>query len=368
MHTEFFTTFTQLCKLTASLEQLGELCMSAMIRVRDLTKTYQVSERGAGLAAALRSLVRRKTRPVHAVDHIAFEVEAGEMVGFLGPNGAGKTTTLKMLSGLLYPSSGELTVLGHTPFRREAAFLNQITLVMGQRNQLFWDIPAADSFELVRAMYRIPQAAYRQTLDELIALLELEPLLTKPIRNLSLGERMKCEIAGALLHRPQVLFFDEPTIGLDLTAQRRIRAFLKTYNEQHGATLLLTSHYMGDVEALCQRVIVIHHGHIIHDGDLSALRHRFSAYKTITITPGDEYVDPDALLHYGDSSRDSDGRISLRVPRNEAARITAQLLARFPITDVSIAEPPIEEAIEHIFATSEADMELVPHAVETPAS
>src|SRR2546426_8576215 len=219
------------------------------IEVRDLRKLYHVHEREAGLLASLRSLVRRRARAVAAVDGISFEVAEGEIVGFLGPNGAGKTTTLKMLSGLLYPTEGDLRVLGHVPSRRERAFLRQITLVMGQRNQLLWDIPAADSFELNRAIYRIPRSDYRRTLDELVALLELAPLLGKQVRSLSLGERMKCEIAAALLHRPRVLFLDEPTIGLDVTAQRRIRGFIAEYNRRHGARVLLTSHNMADVEA-----------------------------------------------------------------------------------------------------------------------
>src|SRR4051794_12436874 len=210
------------------------------IQVRDLRKLYHVHEREAGLIASMRSLVRRRTTEVAAVDRISFDVAEGEIVGFLGPNGAGKTTTLKMLSGLLYPSEGDLRVLGHVPSRREKEFLRQITLVMGQRNQLVWDIPAADSFELNRAIYRIPTAEYRRTLDELVDLLDLAPLLGKQVRSLSLGERMKCETAAALLHRPRVLFLDEPTIGLDVTAQRRLRAFVAEYNRRHGATVLLT--------------------------------------------------------------------------------------------------------------------------------
>ena len=257
--------------------------MSAVVCVHQLSKTYVVSEREAGLGAALKSLVHRKTRQVKAVDQISFEIRQGEVVGFLGPNGAGKTTTLKMLSGLLYPTQGEATVLGAVPSKRDAAYLRQITLVMGQRNQLIWDIPAADSFELSRAIYRIPRPIYRETFDELVELLDLGPLLSKPVRNLSLGERMKCEVAGALLHRPKVLFLDEPTIGLDVIAQRRIRAFLKEYNARHDATVLLTSHYMADVEALCKRVIIIHHGHLVYDGELARLGEQFIAYKTIII-------------------------------------------------------------------------------------
>lgn len=324
--------------------------MATVIRVRDLARTYQVTEREAGLAAALRSLVRRRTRQVKAVDRVSFEIDAGEIVGFLGANGAGKTTSLKMLSGLLYPTAGEASVLGFTPSNREAAFLSQITLVMGQRNQLVWDVPAVDSFELSRAVYRLPRDEYRQTLDELIDLLDLQPVLGVPVRNLSLGERMKCEIAGALLHRPKVLFLDEPTIGLDVTAQRRIRAFLKEYNTRHNAAILLTSHYMADVEALCKRVIVIHHGHLIYDGDLTHLRQQFTTYKTIVVKPGDAPLDPALLAAYGEIIGEEVGQIQLRVHRLDAARTTARLLADFPITDVSIVEPPIEEVIERVFA------------------
>ena len=223
------------------------------IDVRELSKTYAVPVREAGLSAALRSLVRRRTRLVEAVREISFSVSPGEIVGFLGPNGAGKTTTLKMLSGLLYPSGGRGLVLGFEPFKRQRDFLRRITLVMGNRNQLIWDIPVLDSFERNRAIYRLERGAYRQTVEELTELLDLDGLLDKPVRNLSLGERMKCEVAAALLHKPQVLFLDEPTIGLDVTMQRRIRAFLAEYNRRYGATVLLTSHYMADVEALCRR-------------------------------------------------------------------------------------------------------------------
>ena len=251
----------------------------SIITVNSLSKHYQVPTREAGLNAAVKSLVRRTYRAVKAVDGISFSIEPGEVVGFLGPNGAGKTTTLKMLSGLLYPTSGEATRARLRAARAEPEFLRQITLVMGNRNQLTWDLPALDSFELQRAIYAIPADDFRRTRDELIDLLDLKELLNKPVRNLSLGERMKVEIVGALLHRPKVLFLDEPTIGLDVTMQRRIRAFVAEYNRRYGATVLLTSHYMADVEALCKRVIVIHHGQLLFDGDLSQLVERFSAYK-----------------------------------------------------------------------------------------
>jgi ABC-2 type transport system ATP-binding protein len=317
------------------------------ITLRDLRKTYFVHEREAGLLASARALVKRRSKGVHAVDGISFEVEPGEVVGFLGPNGAGKTTTLKMLSGLLYPTDGEARVLGHVPHRREKSFLRQITLVMGQRNQLVWDIPAADSFELNRAIYRIPAEQYRRTLDELTDLLELGPLIKKQVRSLSLGERMKVEIAAALLHRPQVLFLDEPTIGLDVTMQRRIRQFIGEYNRRHGATVLLTSHYMADVEALCRRVVVIHHGRLLFDGALGALVARFSPHKTIVVDLEDDQLDP---TPYGEVVSRDGNRVTFRVPKPETARATERLLASLPVVDLTVEDPPIEEVIEQVFA------------------
>jgi ABC-2 type transport system ATP-binding protein len=316
------------------------------VHVRDLRKTYIVPERESGVRAALRSLVRRRKLEIKAVDGISFDLAPGEVVGFLGPNGAGKTTTLKMLSGLLHPTSGEMTVLGRVPYRRERDFLRRITLVMGQRNQLVWDIPAADSFELNRAVYRIPAADYRRTLDELTQLLDLGPLLRKPVRNLSLGERMKCEVAAALLHRPQVVFLDEPTIGLDVTMQRRIRGFIAEYNRRHGATVLLTSHYMADVQALCRRVIVIHHGRLLFDGELARLVRRFTAHKTIIVTLGDCQAD---LGSYGEVIACTDGNVTLRVPKAETARVTGRLLADLPVIDLIVEDPPIEEVIDRVF-------------------
>ena len=317
------------------------------IHVAQLQKVYIVPEREAGLRAAVGSIFRRQHRQIKAVDGISFDIHPGEVVGFLGPNGAGKTTTLKMLSGLLYPTAGEATVLGHVPSRREKSFLRQITLVMGQRNQLAWDIPALDSYELNRAIYQIPRAEFKRTVDELIELLDLQDILRKPIRNLSLGERMKAEIAGSLLHRPQVLFLDEPTIGLDVTMQRRIRAFIAEYNRRFGASVLLTSHYMADVVALCRRVIVIHHGRILYDGDLSGLVEKFSAQKTIVLTLPDSNID---LTAYGVVLSKDAGRVTLEVPKSETSRITAQLLADLPISDLTVDDPPIEEVIEHVFA------------------
>lgn len=333
--------------------------MDAAIRVQDLCKTYTVHEREAGMRAAVRSLFRRSTRAVPAVDNISFEIPQGQIVGFLGPNGAGKTTTLKMLSGLLYPTAGEATVLGHHPHRRARGFLEQITLVMGQRNQLVWDLPAVDSFDLNRAIYNIPQQQFRSTLDELVDLLELAPLIQKPVRNLSLGERMKCEIAAALLHRPSVVFLDEPTIGLDVTAQRRIRSFILEYNQRHGATVMLTSHYMADVEALARRVIVIHHGRLLFDGQLSELVARFAPHKTIVLELAREDVD---LSPYGQVVRQEGAQAALRVPKADTARVTARLLGELPITDLTVEDPPIDEVIEHVFANGLDEKQPAPEA------
>ncbi len=321
---------------------------SSVINVDELRKIYTVAEREAGLTAALRSLVKRKTREVRAVDGISFSVSQGEIVGFLGPNGAGKTTTLKMLSGLLHPTRGDAQVLGFRPWERDRDYLRRMTLVMGQRNQLVWDIPVADSFELNRAVYRIPQDEFGPTVANLTDLLELGPLLQKPVRNLSLGERMKCEIACALLHRPRVLFLDEPTIGLDVTMQRRIRTFLREYNQRTGATVLLTSHYMADVEALCKRVIVIHHGILLYDGGLAGLVERFSPFKTVTV----ELLNgggSGSLEKYGEVVARNDVSVTLRVPKAETANVTGRLLHDLEVVDLTVQDPPIEDVIEHVF-------------------
>ena len=322
-----------------------------VIRVHELRKTFRVPEREAGLRASLKSLVRRTHRDVHAVAGVSFDIAPGEVVGFLGPNGAGKTTTLKMLAGLLYPTAGEAVVLGHTPSRREKDYLRQITLVMGNRNQLQWDIPAADSFEMNRAIYRIPDAEFRRTRDELVELLGLGDLVKKPVRNLSLGERMKAEICGALLHRPRVLFLDEPTIGLDVTAQKRIRAFLAEYNRRHAASVLLTSHYMADVQALCRRVIVIDGGVVLYDGGLRELATRFSPHRTLTVTLPDPTLD---LSGYGEVVQppDDEGRVVLRVPTQRSSEVAAALLAGTGVSGLTIEDPPVEDVIEQVFAAS----------------
>ena len=320
-----------------------------IVSVDQLSKTYQVPEREGGFGAAVRSFFKRKYKDVKAVEKVSFRIEPGEVVGFLGPNGAGKTTTLKMLSGLLHPTSGRASVLGFTPWERKADYLRSMTLVMGQRNRLSWDIPAADSFLLNQAIYRIPDDEYKQTYKELDELLELEPLMKKPVRNLSLGERMKCEIAAGLLHRPKVLFLDEPTIGLDITGQARIREFLREYNRRTGATVLLTSHYMADVTALCERVIIIHHGQLKYDGGLTDLSRKIAPFKLIGVMLSD--ADSHDLSRYGtevQNEEDMDKRY-LQVRADEVTRVTSQLLANLPVHDITIADPPIESVIEQAF-------------------
>jgi ABC-2 type transport system ATP-binding protein len=323
-----------------------------VIDVDALSRTFKVPVREAGLRNAVRSLVRREHRDVRAVREVSFAVGAGEVVGFLGPNGAGKTTTMKMLSGLLHPTGGRARVLGHEPSRRERAYLGRMTLIMGNRNQLQWDLPVVDSFEMNRAIFGIPRAEFEASRDELVELLEIGHLVTKPVRNLSLGERMKAEIAASMLHRPQVLFLDEPTIGLDVTMQKRIRTFLAEYNARTGATVLLTSHYMADVQALCERVIVIHHGAVLFDGQLRDLAQRFSTTKTITATM------PDPTAELGDLGRwdlevtvATGGRVTLTVRRGDVAAVAARLLADHAVTDLTIEDPPVDDVIEAVFAS-----------------
>jgi ABC-2 type transport system ATP-binding protein len=322
---------------------------AAAIVVDGLSKTYQVPEREGGFGAAVRGFFRRKYRAVHAVQQVSFQIQPGEIVGFLGPNGAGKTTTLKMLSGLLHPTSGGARVLGFTPWERKNDYLRTMTLVMGQRNRLSWDIPAADSFLLNQAVYRISDADYKRTLDELDELLDLTPIIRKPVRNLSLGERMKCELAAGLLHRPQVLFLDEPTIGLDITAQVRIREFLQEYNRRTGATILLTSHYMADVTALCERIIIIHHGRLKYDGAITDLARRIAPFKLIGVALLDGADDD--LSRYGTPipNENGDGKRRIQVQADQVAPIAARLLAELAVQDLTIEDPPIEDVIERAF-------------------
>ncbi len=321
------------------------------VSTRALTKTYRVPVREAGLAASIRSIFRREFREIEAVKAIDFSIEPGEVVGFLGPNGAGKTTTLKMLTGLLYPTSGDAQVLGFDPSRRDKAMLRRIALIMGNRNNLNWDLPALDSYELQRVIYDVDRDAYRGRVERFVDLLDLGGLVDKPVRNLSLGERMKVEIAGSLLHHPEVLFLDEPTLGLDVTMQQRIRSFIHQHSIETGATVLLTSHYMADIVALCERVIVIHEGGIMYDGPLARLAERFAGYRTITVTAADL---PARLDGYG-SVVAAEGQVAtLRVPRSEVTAVARRMLGEMDVLDIEISEPPIEDVIADVFTSPRA--------------
>jgi ABC-2 type transport system ATP-binding protein len=324
------------------------------IEVSGLCKVFRVPQRDAGLRAALRSLLRRQWRLVRAVDQISFTIEPGEIVGFLGPNGAGKTTTLKMLTGLLYPTAGQARVLGYTPWKREPAFLRQISLLMGQRIQLNWDLPVVDSFEVQLAVYGVERAAGRRMLAELVELLELQDVLKKQVRTLSLGERMKCELALSLLYRPRVLFLDEPTIGVDITTQARIRQFIAEYNRRSGATVLLTSHYMADVAALCRRVIVIDHGRLLFDGPLAGLAARLAPFKLIAVDL-ERDVDGYDFSRLGQVVGRQRRKVSLRVPKDETAAVTSRLLADLPVLDLTVTDPPLEDVIERVFSDARSE-------------
>ena len=323
-----------------------------MIRAEGLTKVYRVARKHAGLRASMRGLFVRHVDEVRAVDGVSFSIDAGERVGFLGPNGAGKTTTLKMLCGLLSPTSGDLEVLGLDPRRRPRALLKQISLVMGQKQQLIWDLPPLDTIELNRAVYEVPTAQYRETLDELTTLLNLGDLLTKPTRQLSLGERMKCELAAALVHRPRVLFLDEPTIGLDVNMQVILRRFIQDYNERHHATVLLTSHYMDDVAALCPRIIVIRSGVLAYDGDLSKLIQDKHPDRRVMVQL-EQTVEPDTLrplttegvhvVHHQGVS------VELRVDPGRLRTVVQSILTALPVADLRIEEAPLEEIMAQVF-------------------
>jgi ABC-2 type transport system ATP-binding protein len=325
-----------------------------MIRVRDLKKHYRVHERPPGLGAALRSVLRRQTRTVAAVDGIDFDIAAGERVGFLGPNGAGKTTTLKVLSGLLHPTSGEVSVDGHEPRRREDAFLRTIMLVLGQKQQLLWDLPPSETFELNRAVYGVPRAQFRETIAELTELLELGDLVGKPTRTLSLGERMKCELAAALVHRPRVLFLDEPTIGLDVSMQAIVRDFVARYNERSGATLILTSHNMDDVARLCPRVLVIDKGKLVYDGALDALVTRVRPDKRVVLRFS-RAVDAADVRALGKVLRHDAGEIVLEVHKEAVNAVVGRALATLPVSDLTVENPPLEEVMSELFARSRAE-------------
>jgi ABC-2 type transport system ATP-binding protein len=333
-----------------------------VIEVEHLTKRYRVHQRRAGLRAAVGSLFHRHYETVHAVEDLSFAIAPGERVGFLGPNGAGKTTTLKVLSGLLHPTDGRVRVAGYLPQRREADFLSQITLVMGQKQQLLWDLPPVETFALNRAVYDIPRPRFEETLGELVSLLELSSIMHKPTRQLSLGERMKCELAAALLHRPRVLFLDEPTIGLDVSMQLTVREFVRGYNERFGATVLLTSHYMDDVAALCPRVVVIDKGRLRYDGSLSDLVRTFRPEKRIVLKLGQPAA-RDTLERLGRVVEHVEGKAVLQVPQGALRERVAALLGTLPVVDLTVEDPPLEVVIHELFSGASSGPAEAP---ETP--
>lgn len=324
------------------------------IEVRDLTKIYRVYRKREGVRASISGLFHRVHEDVRAVDGVSFSIDEGEMVAFLGPNGAGKTTTLKLLSGLIYPTSGTATVLGHVPWKRENSYRRRFSLVMGQKNQLWWDLPAQESFRLHKEIYRIEPDVFSRRLDELTDLLEIRHAIGQPVRELSLGERMRMELIAALLHGPDVLLLDEPTIGLDVVSQRKVQQFLRYYQSERKTTVVLTSHYMKDVEALCKRAVIINEGTIKHDGPLAAILDRFSKHKIIELQFGENDL-PTDLDRYGTVIEALPPRVKLEVPRNQIPEILTALLARYTIEDVGVHERPLEEVIAELFTNQKSE-------------
>lgn len=324
------------------------------IIVEGLTKNFEFTEKTPGFLEGLKSLITPTKKTVQALKFVSFTIKQGELVGFIGPNGAGKTTTLKVLSGLLYPSSGFVQVLNYDPWERNPKFLKQISLVMGQKNQLWWDLPARDTFELNKAIYEIPDGKYKETLEELIKILEVEKLLNTQIRRLSLGQRMRLELIAALLHKPKVLFLDEPTIGLDVVAQQKIRDFIYDYNKRYNATIILTSHNMDDLTDLAKRIIVIDKGKLLFDGNLSDLTSKFARKKIIKVYLG-KSTDVKRFADIGEVKRYNYPQVVLSVPREASAIAAAELLQNFPITDLTIEEEPIEDIIRKVFKDGSFD-------------
>jgi len=319
------------------------------IEVQNLCRTYKVYRKSEGLMSSLRGLFHREYREVHAVKDVSFQIEEGEMLAFLGPNGAGKTTTLKLLSGLIEPTSGTATVMGHVPWKRENAYRRRFSLVTGQKEQLWWDLPAHESFRLHKEIYRIPEDEYKKRMDELTSLMDVKSLIDQPVRELSLGERMRMELIAALLHRPDVLFLDEPTIGLDVISQRNVQQFLRSYQTEQRITVILTSHYMKDIEALCERAVVINRGSVIHDGPVSEIGDRFSQHKIIELTFANGTI-PSDIHQFGDVLEDRTPMVRLQIPKQDVSRSLSGMLARYDVDDVSVAERPLEDVIAELFS------------------
>lgn len=320
----------------------------AIISVDHLSKYYSIYKKEAGFIGSVKSLFSRKYYNAKAVDDVSFTIEEGELVGFIGPNGAGKTTTLKCLSGLLYPTKGDVSVLGFTPYERKHAYLRQIALVMGQKNQLWWDLPPMESFILNKEIYEIPDKQFKETLGELTSLLDIKDVVNVQVRKLSLGQRMKCELIAALIHTPKVLFLDEPTIGLDVVMQKKLRDFVKQYNQRYKATIILTSHYMQDVEQLCERVIIIDHGKILFDGKLEDIVRKFAKEKLISVVFEDK-VEKEKLQPFGKVIAYDPPRATIAVPRGQSSSVAAKILESFNVEDVTIEEMQIEEIIRDVF-------------------
>jgi ABC-2 type transport system ATP-binding protein len=338
-----------------------------LVEVHGLSKTFRVHKRAPGVLAALRSVFHRPTESVNAVQDLSFTIGEGERVGFLGPNGAGKTTTLKILAGLLHPTAGQITVAGFLPFRRDPAFLKQITLVMGQKQQLLWDLPPTETYAMNRALYEVPRAQADETIAELVALLEIGDLVNKPTRQLSLGERMKCELVAALLHRPRVLFLDEPTIGLDVSMQAKMRAFIRHYNERFAAAVLLTSHYMDDVTALCPRVIVIDQGRLVYDGDLKALVRRVRPDKRLTLRLSAP-IDRRLLDQIAPVVSYEGGQAVLSVPPERLNATVQNALATLSVVDLAVEDPPLEEVMRELFKNAHAGTPAAAAVASTPGA
>ena len=326
-----------------------------IIEIEGLSKSYRVYRKKEGLTASIVGLFRRRYRTVQAVRSIDLTVRQGEFVAFLGPNGAGKTTTLKLLSGVITPTGGTARVLGHVPWKRENAYRRRFALVMGQKNQLWWDLPAAESFRLHQQIYRIEPKQFDRTRDELTTMLEVRDLLSQPVRELSLGERMKMELIAALLHSPEVLFLDEPTIGLDVIAQHNVQTFLRHYQEVRKVTIMLTSHYMKDVAALCRRVVIIALGQIVFDGSLSGIIDRFGGHKVISLLFANGRIPAD-LARYGEILSEEVPRAKLRVERGVVTDVLGSILAQHDVEDVSVEDPPLEEVIAEMFSMADDDL------------
>jgi ABC-2 type transport system ATP-binding protein len=326
----------------------------SIIAVDNLSKIYPVAIKQPGLKGTLTHFFRRTYREIKAVQNVSFKIQPGEVVGFLGGNGAGKTTTLKMLTGLIHPSGGEVRVADYVPFRRQPQFLHKMSLVMGQKQQLLWDLPALDSLRINAAVYNIPDRVFKQRLEELATMLDVKDKLQQPVRKLSLGERMKAELLAALLHHPQVLFLDEPTLGLDVNAQVAVREFLQEYNQRYGATILLTSHYMADITALCDRVLLIHQGKLIYDGLLEDLLDRFAPYRQVRVELA-QALSPDELASFGEVESIQGQEVRFIVPREKLTATISRILSQLQVQDLNVSDPPVEEIVGRLFQTGKAD-------------